>query len=60
MSFPVLEGEGRSPVADPDLTRPKLARLPNGTIRTLDARHWIPTEQPEAMRSSIETWCKTL
>lgn len=57
--FLALLSTGRT-FADPDLTRPKLARLPNGTIRTLDAKHWIPTEQPEAMRNSIETWCKTL
>jgi hypothetical protein len=22
----------------------------------MDAVHWIPTEQPEAMRASIEDW----
>jgi hypothetical protein len=26
----------------------------------LDARHWIPTEQPDAMRRAIEQWCRGL
>ena len=27
---------------------------------TMEARHWIPTEQPEAMREAIEGWCRAL
>lgn len=27
---------------------------------TLEARHWIPTEQPEAMRRTVEEWCHAL
>jgi len=26
-------------------------------IVRLVAHHWIPTEQPEAMRKAIESWC---
>ena len=29
---------------------------PDGAIEQLDARHWIPTEQPEQMRAAIERW----
>jgi pimeloyl-ACP methyl ester carboxylesterase len=53
--FLALLSAGRT-FADPDLTRAALAPLPNGTIHTLDAKHWIPTEQPEAMRDRIEAW----
>jgi len=53
--FLALLSTGRT-FADPDLTRAALAPQPNGTVRTLDARHWIPTEQPEAMRREIEAW----
>ena len=27
---------------------------------TMEARHWIPTEQPGAMREAIELWCRAL
>lgn len=43
--------------ADPDITRGLLSRLPHGEIRTLESKHWIPTEQPQAMRAAIDTWC---
>jgi pimeloyl-ACP methyl ester carboxylesterase len=36
--------------------RAALAVLPDCEIAELDARHWIPTEQPEAMRAAIERW----
>ena len=42
--------------ADPDITRAVLSRFPRGEIRTLEAQHWIPTEQPQAMRAVIESW----
>jgi len=54
--FLALLSTGRT-FADPDITRAALSPLTNGTIRMLDARHWIPTEQPEAMQSFIEAWC---
>jgi pimeloyl-ACP methyl ester carboxylesterase len=43
--------------ADPDITRALLSRLPHGEIHTLVSKHWIPTEQPQAMRAAIDTWC---
>jgi esterase len=54
--FLALLSTGRT-FADPDITRAQLSRLPQGDIRTLEAKHWIPTEQPEAMRDAIEAWC---
>lgn len=56
--FLALLSTGRT-FADPDITRALLSRLPQGDIRTLESKHWIPTEQPEAMRYAIETWCNT-
>lgn len=46
--------------ADPVLVANALAEMPQLTIQQLDALHWIPTEQPLAMREAIEVWCKTL
>ena len=54
--FLALLSSGRT-FADPDITCARLVRLAHGSIQSLDARHWIPTEQPEAMRHAIETWC---
>lgn len=42
---------------DPEITARELAALPDGRVVHLDAQHWIPTEQPEAMRRAIEEWC---
>jgi pimeloyl-ACP methyl ester carboxylesterase len=42
---------------DPEVTARELAALPDGRIVRLEAQHWIPTEQPEAMRRAIEDWC---
>jgi pimeloyl-ACP methyl ester carboxylesterase len=42
---------------DPEATARSLAGLPDCRIVRLDAQHWIPTEQPEAMRRAIEDWC---
>ena len=46
----------RGSMTDPNLTRAALAQLPDCEIVELDAVHWIPTEQPDAMRRSIEEW----
>lgn len=46
----------RSSLTDPARTRRALARLPDCDLVELDAVHWIPTEQPEAMRGAIEDW----
>ena len=57
--FLALLSTGRT-FSDPDATRSLLARLPRGDIRTLESKHWIPTEQPVAMRHAIEAWCQAL
>jgi len=54
--FLALLSTGRT-FADPVRTRELLSPLSNGTIVTLDAKHWIPTEQPLAMREQIANWC---
>ena len=46
----------RSTFTDPERTREALRALPDCEIVELDARHWIPTEQPRAMRAAIEAW----
>jgi len=55
--FLALLSTGRT-FADPNITRTLLSRLPQGEIQTLESKHWIPTEQPQAMRKAIETWCE--
>lgn len=45
---------------DPAGTERALAGLPRVRIVKVDARHWIPTEQPLAMRGAIEAWCEEL
>jgi hypothetical protein len=44
-----------STFSDPVLTRELLTAMAACTLVTLDARHWIPTEQPEAMREILLT-----
>lgn len=46
----------RGSMTDPGGTRRALAALPQCKIIELDAVHWIPTEQPDAMRRAIEDW----
>lgn len=41
---------------DPRRVRAALRALPDCEIVELAARHWIPTEQPEAMRAAIDDW----
>lgn len=48
----------RSTFTDPVATRAFLERLPDCEIVTVAARHWIPTEQPQAMRAAIEDWLR--
>lgn len=45
-----------STMTDPARTREALGRLPRATCVEIPARHWIPTEEPAAMRSAIEDW----
>ncbi len=54
--FLALLSTGRT-FADPDITRAALEHLPQGEIQMLKSKHWIPTEQPQAMRNAIEDWC---
>ncbi len=42
---------------DPAVTTRLLAELPSCEVRLIEARHWIPTESPTAMRQAIEDWC---
>jgi len=42
---------------DVDATERLLAALPACHIERIPAQHWIPTEQPRAMREAIERWC---
>ena len=46
--------------SDLERTRELLARLSGSRLLTLDSRHWIPTEAPDAMRQAIEHWCTGL
>jgi len=57
--FLALLSTGRT-FADPDRTRTLLSLLPLGEIHLLDAKHWIPTEQPQTMREQIEAWCANI
>ena len=49
-----------STFSDPMITEQLLARFPNCQVVRLNARHWIPTEQPDAMCQAIEDWCTKL
>jgi pimeloyl-ACP methyl ester carboxylesterase len=46
----------RSILSDARLTRRALTALLDCEVIEMDAVHWIPTEQPEAMRAAIEDW----
>jgi pimeloyl-ACP methyl ester carboxylesterase len=46
----------RSTLTDAPRTRRALAALPDCDVEQIDAVHWIPTEQPDAMRTMIEDW----
>lgn len=45
-----------SAMIDTGRTRAAMEKLQQVEIRELQAEHWIPTEQPEAMRAAIEEW----
>ncbi len=47
-------------VSDPGLTERLLGTLPGCEVMRIDAYHWIPAEQPEAMRAAIDRWCEAL
>jgi len=45
--------------ADPERTHSVLSSLPGRKeLVTVDAKHWIPTEQPLVMRKQVENWCR--
>jgi pimeloyl-ACP methyl ester carboxylesterase len=48
-----------STMTDLARTRQTIARLPHADIVVLDAEHWIPTEQPDAMQAAIDDWLIT-
>jgi pimeloyl-ACP methyl ester carboxylesterase len=47
-------------LSDPGRTERLLRALPSCRVLRLAAAHWIPTEQPAAMRTAIEEWCTEL
>ena len=49
-----------SAFSDPALTERLLGRLAGARVVRLPARHWIPTEQPRALREALEAWCAGL
>ena len=57
IAVPVLALVSRdSSMTDPQRARKALAAFPGLTCVDIAARHWIPTEQPDAMRTAIEDW----
>jgi pimeloyl-ACP methyl ester carboxylesterase len=57
VAAPVLALLSRhSTFTDPPRTRQALQAFPDVKIVELEAKHWIPTEQPVAMREAIEQW----
>lgn len=46
--------------ADPVMTERLLSACRDYAVVKLKAQHWIPTEQPEAMRRAVEAWCAGL
>jgi len=46
----------KSTMTDPQRTLSIMQAIPGVEIVRLDAEHWIPTEQPEAMCRAIEGW----
>ena len=57
--FLALLSSGRTFV-DPELTAAMLSGLPQGKVHTLAAKHWTPTEQPQAMCACIDAWVTEL
>jgi esterase len=43
-------------MADPDITRQAISAIANVSTVTLDAEHWIPTRQAEALCATIDDW----
>ncbi len=49
-----------STLADGPKTRAAMEKLPDAQIVSIPAGHWIPAEQPEAMRQAIDAWVERL
>lgn len=47
-------------LADPEISQQALATMPEVQIKHIDALHWIPTEQPQAMTQAIVGFLSTL
>lgn len=47
-------------MTDPARTRAAVQALPDADIVALEAKHWIPTEQPDAMRAAIDDWLTSI
>ncbi len=45
-----------STFTDAAIVRAYLERLSDREVIVLPAKHWVPTEQPQAMREAIESW----
>lgn len=43
-------------MTDPARSRAAMEKLPHADIVLIEAGHWLPTEQPEAMRDAIDDW----
>jgi pimeloyl-ACP methyl ester carboxylesterase len=57
VDVPVLALISRdSSMTDPQRVRRAISAFPEVTCIGISARHWIPTEEPAAMRSAIEDW----
>lgn len=57
IDVPVLALLSRqSTMTDPSRTKQAISAFRDLTCVEIDARHWIPTEQPRAMREAIEQW----
>jgi pimeloyl-ACP methyl ester carboxylesterase len=61
LSYPTLALVSSGGVlTDPEITARRLSRMPDCRIEKISAKHWIPTEQPEAMRRAIEEFCESI
>jgi pimeloyl-ACP methyl ester carboxylesterase len=43
-------------MTDPERSGAVMRRLPHADIVLIEAGHWLPTEQPEAVRAAIDDW----
>ena len=61
ISQPVLViMSGGSSLSDQKRNEQQIHRMPNATSELVHCDHWPLTEQPEAVRDMIDSWCKAL